>query len=387
MPPSVMSEEATLDAALAGRSLARFGDGELKLARERDCVSQKASPALASELKAILKDPGEALVCIPNLARNAKGAVWKQYGEAPYAGLYGEGPYGSAFITRPDSAPWIDTPDYWAKVRSLWAGKDIVFVTGARQSSLRLPMLDDAASVRQILTASHRDAYEEIDALEAEIGTPAGPVILCLGPCATVLAWRLAKKGVHALDLGHIGQYMRAAGAYRYTREDLLSDGYRDQLVQLHRGKWGADGAKHLSPVLIYADELKAETVLDYGCGEGMLAQAAAPTRRILNYDAGVPGREAMPKPVDLVVCTDVLEHVEPEKLDNVLDHIFRLAGRGAYLVIATRPANAILPDGRNAHLIVEPASWWLEKLKAQGWTISAEAVREGRDLTVWLRK
>jgi len=34
-----------------------------------------------------------------------------------------------------------------------------------------------------------------------------------------------------------------------------------------------------------------------------------------------------------------------------------------AFLVIATRPAAKKLADGRNAHLIVEPASWWLPRL------------------------
>ena len=385
--PEVLSEDATLDAAVAGRSIARYGDGELKLALEKSCVSQVASPALSAELRAVLKDPGPTLVCIPNLAHNAKSANWAHYGEPKYAELYGPGPYGSAFITRPDSAPWIDRPDYWAKVKSLWVGKDIVFVTGSRQSSLRMAMFGEAKSVREIITEKHRDAYEEIDRLEAEIGTPSGPVLMCLGATATVLAWRLAKKGVHALDLGHIGQYMRSAGAYRYKPDDLLSPGYRAVLERMHRNKWGADGAKHLGPVLAFADELQASTVLDYGCGEGMLSEAAKPVRRILNYDAGVPGREGMPKPVDLVVSTDVLEHVESDKLDNVLDHIFRIAHVAAYLVIATRPAKAILPNGKNAHLIVRPAEWWLDKLTAQGWTVERSNIREGRDLTVWLRK
>jgi hypothetical protein len=31
--PRVLSEDETLDAALAGRSLARYGDGELRIAR------------------------------------------------------------------------------------------------------------------------------------------------------------------------------------------------------------------------------------------------------------------------------------------------------------------------------------------------------------------
>ncbi len=94
-----------------------------------------------------------------------------------------------------------------------------------------------------------------------------------------------------------------------------------------------------------------------------------------------------MPKPCDLIVCSDVLEHVEPDKIDAVLSHIFQISGMGAYVVIATRPANAILPDGRNAHLIVKPSAWWIDKIKAAGWNISNLQDREGRDVTLWLRK
>lgn len=369
--PEVLSERGTLAAAASGMSISRYGDGELKLALGHDCISQKASPDLARELREILAAPpsGDCLVCLPNYRSNAKAATWDAYAQPKYADLFGPGPFGSAFITRPDSAPSIDTPDYWDAVTALWAGRNVVLVVGTDRS-LRRDMMTAAASIVEVRASKHRDAYEEIDVLQSQIVTAVEGlvdpiVIMCLGACATVLAWRLSKLGIHALDLGHIGMFKRHAGAYRYVIDDLISPAYRRQCLAMHTKRWGADGAKHLDAVLKYADELKAETVLDYGCGEAKLCEAAKPFRRILNFDPGIEARSGMPKPVDLVVSTDVLEHVEPEKLDNVLDHIWRLAGRGAYLVIATRPAQAILPDGRNAHLIVQPSDWWLSKLRA----------------------
>jgi hypothetical protein len=348
--PKVLTEAETLARAAAGVSLARYGDGEFKLCLEKDCISQVASKALAADLRRILATPQPGLlVCLPNLRHNAKPDSWASYDVPKYRDLLSPGMiYGSAFISRPDSAPWIDTPEYWASVRALWAGKDVTLLTGSRvERSLHPGMMPEAAAVRLVVDeASHRDAYERIDAIEEAIGTPAGPVIMCLGACATVLAARLAAKGVHALDLGHLGMFMRHAGAYRYALDELASHGYRQQLKQMHRGHWGGDGAKHLAEVLAYADELDAETVLDYGSGEGKLAEAAKPVRRKLNYDPGVEGRDGLPKPVDLVTCTDVLEHVEPERLDAVLAHIRFLAAKGAYVVIATRPARASLPDG-----------------------------------------
>ena len=81
------------------------------------------------------------------------------------------------------------------------------------------------------------------------------------------------------------------------------------------------------------------------------------------DYDPAIPGKDAPPGPADLVVCTDVLEHVEPEHLDAVLDDLQRLAKKSLFLLIATRPASKALPDGRNAHLTIEPPKWWIPKL------------------------
>lgn len=387
--PEVLSEDATLDAALAGRSLARYGDGELRIILGGNAPAQLYDKALAREMAAILAErDGPALACIPNVkaTRGAKRENWAGYAADKFAGLYTGGPYGSSFITRPDSAPWIDRPDYWAKVRALWDGKDVTLVLGTERS-LRPTGLEGAHAVREVW-APRRDAWAEVDRIEEEIGTPAGPVLICLGPTATVLAARLARKGVHGLDLGHLGMFMRHAGSYALDLDALISPAYRDQLLAMRqRQRWGADGAKHAEVVDAYAAEVAAETVLDYGCGERQLEAALKGRRRIQGYDPGIPGRDGQPKPCDLVVCTDVLEHVEPEKLDAVLAHMFRVAGKAAYVVIATRPAKAILPDGRNAHLIVESGDWWRGQLARAGWTIVRDEEKPGREVRLWLRK
>ena len=70
-------------------------------------------------------------------------------------------------------------------------------------------------------------------------------------------------------------------------------------------------------------------------------------------------------------MCTDVLEHIEPDCVDMVIEDIFRLTKRAAFLVIANRPALRALPDGRNAHLIQEGPEWWLPKLWSVGFSLS----------------
>jgi 2-polyprenyl-3-methyl-5-hydroxy-6-metoxy-1,4-benzoquinol methylase len=67
--------------------------------------------------------------------------------------------------------------------------------------------------------------------------------------------------------------------------------------------------------------------------------------------------------PADLVCCIDVLEHIEPEYLSAVLSHLASLTKNLAFLTIHSAPAIKILPDGRNAHLIIKPMSWWTPTL------------------------
>jgi hypothetical protein len=80
-------------------------------------------------------------------------------------------------------------------------------------------------------------------------------------------------------------------------------------------------------------------------------------------YDPGVPRFSKDPVPAQMVACIDVLEHIEPEYLDTVLDHLRSLAEGVVFLSIDTGPAQKVLSDGRNAHLIQQPMSWWLPKI------------------------
>lgn len=383
MKYEILSESETLTACL-GFAISRFGDGELRLAVGEGCSSQRADPHLAAELRAILASYRGFMVAIPNFGKTPNKAIWEKYAGGKFAALYGQDCYGSAFITRPDNAPWIDTPEYWARVPELWNERNVVLVTGD-EKSFTPGMLAGARSVREV-KGPRQHAYAEIDRIEEEIGTTADVVIMCLGATATALAARLSAKGVRALDLGHMGMFMRHAGAYRAPLDNLRSPAYARQLQTKHASmKWGKSGHSHAPELREFAKKLRAASVLDYGCGQGTLRPALAPELKVLEYDPGIPGKDKMPKPADIVACTDVLEHIEPELIDNVLRHQYQLAGRGAYLVIATRLARELLPDGRNAHLIVEGEAWWLAKLKQQGWRNIRHEMRKG--LCVWLEK
>lgn len=121
------------------------------------------------------------------------------------------------------------------------------------------------------------------------------------------------------------------------------------------------------------------KTVLDYGCGKGVLSERLSVP--IWNYEPAITGKDRPPRPADLVLCFDVLQCVEPDYLDAVLMDVARCTLTLAYFVIVLGPSDRVLPDGRNAHLIQQDTEWWRGRL-ARYFTISDNAVIR-RDSTV----
>ncbi len=163
---------------------------------------------------------------------------------------------------------------------------------------------------------------------------------------------------------------------YDLKPHDVISPAYCALQKELHaRPKgYGGKGDKWAPAVAALITRFGATSILDFGSGEGSLARALRLLPigfvRIDEYDPAVPGYDRWPGFADLVICTDVLEHIEPEKLDTVLQLLQTLARKAIFLVIATRPSNKTMADGRNAHLIVESAAWWTAKLEALGFTV-----------------
>lgn len=145
-----------------------------------------------------------------------------------------------------------------------------------------------------------------------------------------------------------------------------ITEDYRALNAELHRTRkdYGRRGGRHAARVLKLLKRFNASTVLDYGAGKGGL-KAALPDVDVREYDPAIPGKDTPPEPADILVCTDVLEHIEPECLDDVLAELARLTRKVGHLVIAIQPDQTkLLPDGRNPHLIVERPGWWREKLR-----------------------
>ena len=150
----------------------------------------------------------------------------------------------------------------------------------------------------------------------------------------------------------------------------LIDTKYQQQLNRMHaKGKFN-NGAKAYKIVEKFIKQYQPTSVLDFGCGKGALIagiNASHPAVSTQGYDPGNPDFEILPNGTfDAVVSTDALEHVEPVHLDKTLQMIGSKIERCGFFRIACYPAKKKLPDGRNAHLIVELPEWWRAKVEAE---------------------
>jgi len=125
---------------------------------------------------------------------------------------------------------------------------------------------------------------------------------------------------------------------------------------------WGSTGQRYHEIVKSKCLDLNTKEVLDYGCGRATLHEILKPDIIVTNYDPALTEYNQLPQPHDLVICFDVLEHIEIDFLDNVLSHIKSLTKKMLIATVATNPAGRILKDGRNAHLIIEQLPWWNQR-------------------------
>jgi len=160
-----------------------------------------------------------------------------------------------------------------------------------------------------------------------------------------------------------------------------ITSEYRDLNRALHAGGvYGISGQRWAKVVAGMCQAIGSRDVLDYGCGQRTLEKSLG--FPIHNYDPCIEGLDAPPAPADLVACTDVLEHIEPDCLDEVLDDLRRVTRKFGFFVIATRPALKTLADGRNAHLIQEGEEWWFPKILAR-WEVQKIERFEGEFLVI----
>ena len=147
----------------------------------------------------------------------------------------------------------------------------------------------------------------------------------------------------------------------------LITEEYRRMQQELHRNPAYGQMSVECAPLVARVMEATGiDEVLDYGAGKGRLGETLREMYEnpltIHHYEPAMPEWSARPQPCRLVACIDVLEHIEPDLLDNVLDDLKRVTAGIGVFTVHTGPATKTLADGRNAHLTQQPASWWLPK-------------------------
>ncbi len=94
----------------------------------------------------------------------------------------------------------------------------------------------------------------------------------------------------------------------------------------------------------------------------GKLAELGLKKFRYFAYDPAFL-EYGTPQPAEIACCIDVLEHIEPLYLNSVLQDLKKITKTIGFFTIHTGPAGKTLPDGRSAHIIQKPSSWWLPQI------------------------
>ena len=138
---------------------------------------------------------------------------------------------------------------------------------------------------------------------------------------------------------------------------------YLDQAKKLHEieSKWrGTTVRQYIPEINKLRKEYNLVTMLDYGCGKAQFHDASW---NAVKYDPAIPEFSTRPTGrFDLVISTDVLEHIPEEHIENTIADIFNYSDRWVFVSVCCREAKEILPNGMNAHATVKHESWWKDK-------------------------
>lgn len=189
-------------------SLARFGDGELRLALypDFDIKFQQNSVALREELlEAMGSQDLPLLITFPEASRDRFWTdFWTNHWHRLKPLVEQQPRLGHTQVTRREFFGTYrqSAVEAW---RSVWEGRDALLVAG---KGSRFTMVDDLFGSLNSITrfdAPASNAFDDLDSIvESIIAEKPDLVLAALGPAGTLLAYRLARHGIQTLDIGHI---------------------------------------------------------------------------------------------------------------------------------------------------------------------------------------
>ena len=143
-----------------------------------------------------------------------------------------------------------------------------------------------------------------------------------------------------------------------------LPDYYKtqEQYQNLHARFYGASAYLHFDQIAKEVLAFDPGSIIDFGCGRSDLVAHfwKEGGRRIAKYDPAIPQYKRMPEgEFDLMLCTDVMEHIPMTDVDKIFDEM-KTKTNNVLFTISMKPARAKLPDGRNAHVTLLTANEWM---------------------------
>ena len=122
-----------------------------------------------------------------------------------------------------------------------------------------------------------------------------------------------------------------------------------------------------VNEISLFIDYLKPKNILDYGCGNGVLLKLLKHNYTKINidgYDPAIKEFSVIPNNhYDMIINTDVLEHIPKSDIADVLNHIKSLSNN-VFFCLHHGKAWTILPNGENAHITIEPKEWYHNLMK-----------------------
>jgi len=166
-------------------------------------------------------------------------------------------------------------------------------------------------------------------------------------------------------------KYLELVGLYK----QLHDEGEKNLDLKAEETFQGISLPPQLSKIKKVIASSGSINLLDYGCGKALAWQEGnylnidgvqTHTKDYLGieefylYDAGYkPYSKEPQKKYDIVICTDVLEHISEVDMKWFISELFSYADKFVFANIASYPAGKILPNGENAHCTVKTVDWW----------------------------
>jgi len=149
------------------------------------------------------------------------------------------------------------------------------------------------------------------------------------------------------------------AGAYR----EMADTGVQFQ---------GLSILQHAEDIGRFIRDVGATSMLDWGCGGGMAYGSphklwhhwGFDRHDVVLYDPSFKKFDTVPtRKADIVVCSDVLEHIVGKEVDAFIANLFARANKAVWASVCCREAKKTFPNSTiNLHVTIKPYSWWQDK-------------------------